>query len=561
MRILKPIMWSLILLAADTLVIQLPSAFQTVDRVPIAVEARFTAGGVDTSVSGVVSLQLLESGTPVGTQYYTPLSLVMQQGVASGSLQVYRAGSYTLVATAPGGLVDTSGAFTVSSGPYADVVLLLPGQSLDGGYPGWRRVGLPAPDRYPVDQPIPYAVVLVDTFGNPVPGASDTFVITPVNSQGTGGLAEIQGGPILATDDTLRVRPRVADSSFSVVLQGTPGGDTSGSVVAFPSSAQGVVLLAPGETLFPGDTTGRGKTGSPATQSVNVPFNVNLVLVDSLFNPVAVTDPFGGHAFTIEFTPVPTVGTVTPPQANFGTQNTLTFQVSFSRVGTWGVEGVDADSPAVRSGVTLIPVTLLAETLWVNPRLDTVSPGSWETLQVHVEAAGGVPVPAAQVQATLTGPGTLLGTVGTTDSSGIARFYYQAPLTLGLQQARIVFSHNALQDTAELWTLTVTDSVLLMYPNPLTSPPGRANIMIFVPAVQDIAYAELVLYDLTGAPAWRKVLSSGELSRGVRQVVVWDGTNDRGDRVAQGPYMLAYRVVSSGGRVILFAKRMVAVVW
>ena len=79
--------------------------------------------------------------------------------------------------------------------------------------------------------------------------------------------------------------------------------------------------------------------------------------------------------------------------------------------------------------------------------------------------------------------------------------------------------------------------------------------------MQDIAYAELMLYDLTGAPAWRKVLQAGELSPGVRQVVVWDGTNGRGKRVAQGPYMLVYRVIGSGGRVLLFAKRMVAVVW
>ncbi len=555
-------MWALFLLAADTLAIQVPPAFQTVDRVPITVEARFAGGGVDSTVSGVVSLQLLEGSVPTGTQYYTPLSLVMQQGVAQGTLQVYRVGTYALVATAPGGLVDTSDTFTVSPGPYADVVLLLPGQSLDGGYPGWRRVGLPAPDRYAVDQAIPYAVFLVDTFGNPVPGASDSFQITPVNSQGAGGRADVQAGPVLQTGDTLPVRPRVADSSFFLVVQGGSGTeDTSASVVAFPSSAQGVVLLVPGETLVPGDPAGRGKTGTPQPQNVNVPFGVDLILVDSLFNPVAVTDPFGLHNFTVEFSPVPTVGTVSPAQANFGTQNTLTFQVTFSRTGTWGVEGVDADSPAVRSGVTLVPVTLLADTLWVDPRRDTVSPGAWETLRVHVEAPGGVPVPAARVQATLQGPGNLLGTVATTDSAGIARFYYQAPLTLGLQQARVVFTHSTLTDTAELWTLTVTDSVLLMYPNPLTSPPGRANIMIFVPAVQDIAYAELMLYDLTGAPAWRKVLQAGELSPGVRQVVVWDGTNGRGKRVAQGPYMLVYRVIGSGGRVLLFAKRMVAVVW
>jgi len=562
LRILTAVMWTLFVLAADTLVVHLPASFQTVDRVPIRVEARFTAGGLDTSLSGVVSLQLREGGIPIGTQYYFPLSLVMQRGVAQGTLQVYRAGTFALVATAPGGLVGTSEPFTVSPGPYEDVVLLLPGQILDGGYPGWRRVGLPAPDRYAVDQSVPYAVLLVDPFGNPVPGASDSFQILPVNSQGTGGRADVQGGPVLQTGDTLRIRPRVADSSFSVVVQGRSGAqDTSAAVVAFPSSAQGVVLLVPGETLLPGGPAGGGKTGTPQPQNVNVPFRVDLVLVDSLFNPVAVTDPFRMHSFTVEFSPVPTVGTVTPPRANFGTQNTLAFQVSFSQVGTWGVEGVDADSPAVRSGVTLIPVTLLAETLWVEPRRDTVSPGGWETLRVHVEAPGGVPVPAAQVRAILQGPGTLLGGVATTDSTGIARFYYQAPLTLEVQRARVVFTHGTLSDAAELWTLAVADSVLLMYPNPLTSPPGRANIMIFVPAVQDIAYAELMLYDLTGAPAWRKVLQAGELSPGVRQVVVWDGTNDRGKRVAQGPYMLVYRVIGSGGRVLLFAKRMVAVVW
>lgn len=555
-------MWSLFVIAADTLLFQIPSAFQTVDRVPMMVEARFYDGSLDTTLNGAVSLQLLEGGVPQGTQYYTPLSLVMQRGVAQGTLQVYRAGQYNVVATVPGGLSDTSSILDVSPGPYTDVLTLFPGEILDGGYPGWRRVGNPAPDRYAVDDTVRLAILFVDPYGNPV-NTQDSLDLMPFNSSGNGGLAEVMGGPVWTAGESLQVRPRVADPAFGIVVRSRtiPAEDTSSTVEAFPSSAQRIVLILPGETLFPGDTSGVGKTGSPQVQTVNVPFSADLILTDSLFNPVTITDPFGPHTMHIEIYPVSSVGQVQPAQANFGSQNTLTFQVSFSQQGTWGLEGVDVDSPTVRSGVTLVNVRLLADTLWVVPSADTVLPGSWETLQVHVEAAGGVPVPAAQVDARLEGAGSLLGTVGTTDSSGVARFYYQAPLTLGMEFARIIVQHGGFQDTAQLWTLALRDSVLLVYPNPVTMPPGQMNVMIWIPAVQDVGYAELILYDLTGAVAWRRVLQSGELTPGARQIITWDGRTDGGRRIAQGPYVLMYRVIGSGGRVIVAAKQRVGVVW
>ncbi len=557
-----------ILLQAVALRFTLPSTFSTVTPVPFTVEAVQADSTVDTTLSGVLSLQLITAqGQRLLSQYYTPLSVLMQQGVAQGTLQVYRADTgYVLEATAPGGLVDTSASFSVSPGPYDRMVLLLPGESLDAGYPGGGRIGAPVPTIYAADTTIPYRVLYVDTYWNPIPGQTDTLSAQGLNSAGTGSLARFQLNVPVSHGDTLWARARVADSAFRVVVRSVRLAvqDTSSPLQIIPSTAARLVLIAPGMQLFPGDTTGNGYSGSPAPAYVGITHPLDVYLTDSLFNPVLNPSPYGADTVELRVAPSQGVQISAPQPVQSG--NPLAFTVDFSQPGpAFQIMAVDRNDTTFLSNPLTLPVYLRPESLWIQPQRDTLPPASWDTLFIHLQAAGGLPIPGAQIQVQLQGPGTLLGIQTVTDSQGIARAYYGAPYTLQPLTAQVVAQFTSgpytLSDTHVLYIAVTTDSLFLIYPNPLTSPPGLLHFRVYIPLASGIRDAQVQVFDMVGNLVWEGTVPASALVPGSYYDLTWNGFKKSGHRIAQGPYVAVYRVFGQSGDLILAAKQYFGVVW
>lgn len=116
-------------------------------------------------------------------------------------------------------------------------------------------------------------------------------------------------------------------------------------------------LLAPGETVAPGTTT--GKSGTPNTQTVAIGYSVTVNAVDANWNVVtSVSDVIGLNS---------TEATATLPSNTASVSGTKTLSVSNNTVGTWTVTASD-----VTDG------TKLAST---SPSI-TVNPGPFARLQV-----------------------------------------------------------------------------------------------------------------------------------------------------------------------------------
>ncbi len=557
-----------IVMQAVALRFTLPSTFSTVTPVPFTVEAVQADSSVDTTLNGVLSLQLITAqGQRLLSQYYTPLSILMQQGVAQGTLQVYRADTgYALEATAPGGLVDTSGPFSVTPGPYDRMLLLLPGESLDPGYPGGGKLGAPVPNIYAADAWIPYRVLLLDPYWNPIPGQRDTLSPQGLNSAGSGALARFQFNVPVTHGDTLWARARVADSAFRVAVRSVQVAvaDTSSALQIIPSTAARMVLIAPGMQLAPGDTTGNGWSGSPTPAYVGITHPMEVYLTDSLFNPVLNPSPYGADTVELQVAPIQGVQTSAPQPFQNG--NPLAFTVDFAQPGpAFQLIAVDRNDTTFVSNPVTLPVYLRPESLWIQPQRDTLPPASWDTLFIHLQAAGGLPIPGAQIQVSLQGPGTLLGIQTVTDSLGVARAYYGAPYTLQPLSAQVVARFSSgpytLTDTQTLYIAVTTDSLFLVYPNPLTSPPGLLHFRVYIPMASGLREAQVQVFDMVGNLVWEGSVPPSSLVPGAYYDLVWNGFKDSGHRIAQGPYVAVYRVFGQSGELLLTAKQYFGVVW
>jgi hypothetical protein len=110
---------------------------------------------------------------------------------------------------------------------------------------------------------------------------------------------------------------------------------------------------------------------------------------------------------------------------------------------------------------------------------------------------------------------------------------------------------------------SLPNGVPINYPNPFGAESGVTHIDYYLEADADVT---LKIFDLFGNLVWSKNIPSGSPGGMGREnsvhpnSVVWDGTNNKGQKVGSGGYILIAKA-NSNGRNIMNKHRKIAVVW
>ncbi|MFN3966877.1 MAG: FlgD immunoglobulin-like domain containing protein, partial [Endomicrobiia bacterium] len=86
---------------------------------------------------------------------------------------------------------------------------------------------------------------------------------------------------------------------------------------------------------------------------------------------------------------------------------------------------------------------------------------------------------------------------------------------------------------------------LANYPNPFDSRHKNTTITYIL---RDDSEVTIRIFDLLGAPVKTMHFSKGENPGGIRGTnnIIWDGTNDQGQKIVQGMYIMSVEVKSGG---------------
>jgi len=255
----------------------LPAVVQAGDPVSVTIRATDSAGNTLTSFAGDARLS---ANTGAGS--ITPEHVTLVAGIWTGDVVFRGAGGSVSLSCADYASpphVGTSDPLQVVAGPYAGLQVLLPGQLPQGG----TATGLTGTaDEQAAGTAFTVLVRAVDEYFNRVTTMTPRVVLTssdpnaalPDTFQLASGEASVPVTLYLAGQQTL---------TATDVTDAVPAG-TSTPVTVLPGPYTRLLILAPGEEVFPGAEDGR--SGEATDQSISFAFTVTVLATDAWWNPV-----------------------------------------------------------------------------------------------------------------------------------------------------------------------------------------------------------------------------------------------------------------------------------
>ena len=421
----------------------------------------------------------------------------------------------------------TSDVFEVLPGVPKRLVAILPGEQLAPGVPGGRS-GLAnsqvAGDTFSFD------VYLTDDWFNRIGlrndsvyfGSDDRFARLPDGGQLSNGTGSFTGS--LRTAGLRRVITIPA-------LGSSLRNDTSSAVHVVTGPFKEMLLVAPGEALMPGDTAiadpeTPGKSGTPTSQYLRVPFPVVVYPCDRCWN--RVTGP-GDIVVLKSDRP----DSCSPPEAVLTDSALFSFQLN--QPGDNSVWVRDNLTKA-ESYITHVNVRARGALLEVTAP-DTVRSGETTLVLIRVLDANGVPVVATLVQTSVTkGSGRMLVPALLTDTLGFASGHFLCTPSPASERDSIRVSSGDADTVIGIYVSHLSDS-LFAFPNPFGSINSDRTLISYY--LQRSSSVTTTIYDPFGNKVWSRHFNQGEPgARSGDNVVYWDGTNNRGHRVASGIYLV-----------------------
>ncbi len=274
----------------------------TVNPFTIKITAYDPFDNVDISYNNSVTLKLIIGGsmanqaldtdtaTPVMDQQITFVNGVWQGDIRTTKKALFNSAHLEL---SDGGINGISNNFTINAGPFTKLFIVLPGETYTPGiYPG--KIGTPTDIN--AGDIVDVSVKGTDDYWNIVDDGSADVLITNINS--TTGYVDSLDTPgfLVGGEEIFKVRYRTwGNQSISAVDSGGHS-DTSTTLYVHPGPYNDLILVAPGETLQSGiqpTIEPDGKSGSPSNWVSGDLHSVDVVAVDSYFNPIEVAPPTG----------------------------------------------------------------------------------------------------------------------------------------------------------------------------------------------------------------------------------------------------------------------------
>jgi hypothetical protein len=327
-------------------------------------------------------------------------------------------------------------------------------------------------------------------------------------------------------------------------------------VGVFAGAYTQLLLLAPGESLLPGDTTSAvsetpGKSGRPVPQYLQTPFAVTVYPCDQCWN-LAVG--LGDTLYLQSFFPFEVNPWRTPllDSAVFDVRATM----PSPRENVWAAD----PQSGIYSYSTWLDIRALGVTLEVTAA-DTIRSGETTGVRIRVFDANGDPIVAALVQCSaIKGSGTIIEPALLTDTIGYANARFVCTPSPASEQDSIRISSGGADTVIGIYVKHLSDS-LFAFPNPFGNIPGSLGRTQMFYSLHRTSSVRLTIYDPFGNKIWTRSYVSGEPGAMLGDnTVYWDGTNNKGQRVASSVYLI--QVLGRTGTVIDFKSLYrVGVVW
>jgi hypothetical protein len=431
------------------------------------------------------------------------------------------------------------------------LVAILPGEQLAPGLAG-GRTGDPE-DRTAGDT-FSFQVYLTDEWFNQVDmsgdsvyfGSDDRFGQLPTAGQLSNGTGSFTASLRTAGQRRIFALPALAESLLA---------DTSSAVNVVPGPFTRMLLVVPGETLLPGDSTlstwnTPGKAGTPDPQQLRRPFPLTVYPCDRCWNLAAGPGDtvFLRSDFPFTFLPV---GVELRDSAVF---DSVEFSTAGPNQSIWVVNQTNGGV----SYVTRLNIRALGEVLQVTAP-DTVRSGQTTQVLIRVLDANSDPIVATLVQCSvIQGTGTMIEPALLTDTFGYATARFVCTPSPASEQDSIRIRSGNADTVIGVYVKHLSDS-LFAFPNPFGSI-NRESTLIFY-SLHRASAVRLTIYDPFGNEVWKRRFSQGDPGAMFGDnMVYWDGTNKKGQRVASGIYVI--QVLGRTGTVIDFKSLYrVGVVW
>ena len=495
------------------------------DSFQITVIARDPSGGIH-PYNGSALLSTSKDGL---WSYVQPGVITFQNGVWQNDVIITLADTLYLRCVEPQNLITgQSNSFAVFSGPPDRLLLILPGEQYAPGSPDGK---LPNPPRNQVaGTGFDIAAYLTDRWHNTIEARSDS-----VYFGATDRFADIPPGQLSDGSGSFPATLRAAGNQR---LHGHPATgspvtpDTSSSLAVNAGPYEQLLMLLPGETHLPGDTTTRpwampGKEGRPEEQFLGIPFPVEVQAADNCWNIVTAAAESVALSSFFPFNSV-------PEQAKLGE----TFQVEFLTAGP--NQNLSARTLAgvssYMSWVNIRPRTSLLEV----EAPDTVRAGETTFVRVTMRDDNGLPVVAAPCRfSVIAGNGDMLDSALLSDTLGrvTARFLCSRARGDELNTIKVTADTVVTADIfVEMPDPSLLDGNIVVFPNPFGFNQDRAKITYYLRAAAPMT---VTIYDTFGNEITNWKFGTGlEGARAGVNRIYWDGRNRSGRRVANGIYVV-----------------------
>ena len=468
-----------------------------------------------------------------------PPRVALYEGQLTLPVTLLRAGNHTVAAsgqTTLGPASHTSSTFAVRPGPYAQLMILAPGEELVPGLEA-GKLGVA------IDQSVSYSFLLrlfaTDPWWNPVAAVDDLIEITS-----TDPLAQLPL-PTPLSDGFLGVDVRLATGGFQLL---TARNLTRPEIP--PTQTQ--VRAIDGSLHFEAEVHPEVvQAGESFTLTIRVTNDAGTVM--SEVNSIALIEarnagtgePGSGDLFTTQIQLL---------QGERSLQQTYTraepiVLVIGDQIGSEaGVTNVLTVGPAAAA-----EVTLMAADEWLPGHRETV-------LTATVLDPYGNPVPGQPVVFTVTaGEGTVTPLDEVTDDLGCARATFHSPYLPenGMVRATSGLIWEEMDIQTALVDPDLPGGTVTNYPNPFHPDQGPTTIAY---RLDDEAAVTMRIYTLSGGLVLEERFATGQMGgqAGVNEYP-WTGRNGNGKTVASGGYIILIEA-ERGGETMHTMRRRVGIV-
>jgi len=311
--------------------------------------------------------------------------------------------------------------------------------------------------------------------------------------------------------------------------------DTSSGINIYPGAYSELLVILPGETYLPGDTTRfdintPGKSGVSNDQYVLENFSVLVYATDSMWNKTSTS----GNLVTLrsDFPPLNN----SPLTLNL-INGERQFTVNFSQAGD--NQNLWAENDVIYSYINYLDI--IAKTMNINIIVDpdTITAGQSALITATIYDRSGQPIEGKYIAFTvLSGHGYIFNADNQTDSSGIATAYFGSKSTYFNELNTIGVTADDTTFSATCYVFVPDTSIMagkiVAYPNPMGIENQTIQFIYYLPSSCNLIFA---IYDPFGNLVHREDKTSGDVGtqQGVN-ILSWNGRNDKGRKVASGVY-------------------------